>query len=99
MSNVEFQNAIPSDFVLDRPVSTSKSILRKNLVQYLPSEQTTFDPSTSSIIRFQVASNSDILLGSESYFTFVFQQTNSNHNNYFTLDVGGIQSLFRTIEI
>lgn len=99
MSNVEFQNAIPSDFVLDRPVSTSKSILRKNLVQYLPSEQTTFDPSTSSIIRFQVASNSDILLGQESYFSFVFQQTNSNHNNYFTLDVGGVQSLFRTIEI
>lgn len=99
MSNVEFQNAIPSDFVLDRPVSTSKSILRKNLVQYLPTEQTTFDPTTNNIIRFQVASNSDILLGAESYFTFDFQQTNSNQNAYFALDVGGIQSLLRTIEI
>lgn len=99
MSNVEFQNAIPSEFVLKRPVSTSKSILRKNLMEILPIEQTTFAPGQNSIIKFQISSNSDVLCGPESYFKMVFKQTVANHNNIVSLDVGGINALFQSVEI
>lgn len=99
MSNVDIQNAIPTDFILRRPTSTSKSILRKNLMEVLPVEQTSFIPGQNQIIRFQVASNSDILSGPESYCRFDFTQTVDNHDNLAALDVGGINSLFRVIEI
>ncbi len=99
MSNVQFENAIPTEFIVDKPASTSRSILRKNLMEYLPSEQTTFSPTGNNIMRFQIASNSDILSGPESYFRFVFEQTTTNHDSFAALDVGGAHALFKTIEI
>lgn len=90
---------MPAEFIVDKPASTSRSILRKNLMEFLPSEQTTFTPTGNNIMRFQIASNSDILSGPESYFRFVFEQTTTNHDNYAALDVGGVHALFKTIEI
>ncbi len=99
MSNVEFENAIPAEFVLAKPTSTSRAILRKNLMEILPNEQTTFDPTGNSIMRFQVSSNSDVLSGPESYFRFDFEQTTASQDGNVLLDVGGIHCLFKNIEI
>lgn len=99
MSNVEIENAIPSDFVIEKPTSTSRAILRKSLQEILPSEQVQFSPTGNSIIRFQISSNSDILSGPESYFRFVVQQQTAGQDGDAVLEVGGVHSLIKNAEI
>lgn len=108
MSNIEFQNAIPEEFVLQAPTSTSKSILRKNLMEVLPVGSADYSSGQNATIAFQISSNSDILCGAESYFRFDFKNTTDSTNlqpatEYMepslAFDVGGINALFKSIEV
>jgi hypothetical protein len=95
--SVDFQNAVPRNFLIPQPVSTSKSVLRKTLMEMLPVEQTTFSPGGNDIISFNISSNRDFLSGPESYIRFVIQKSNGNENSSF--DIGGANSLIKTVEI
>lgn len=98
--SVDFKNAVPGEFLIQRPVSTSKAILRKNLMEILPNEQTTYSPSTNTNIRFNISSNTDFLIGTESYFRFSLYRTEgATYDDAAALDVGGVHSLFRSIEV
>ena len=108
MSNIEFQNAIPEEFVLQAPTSTSKSILRKNLMEVLPVGSADYSSGQNATIAFQISSNSDILCGAESYFRFDFRNTTNSavlipatqfQEPALAFDVGGINSLFKSIEV
>jgi predicted MPP superfamily phosphohydrolase len=99
--SINFQNAVPSAFVVPQPISTSKAVLRKTLIELLPTEQTTYKPNENNIIRFNVSSNSDFLIGDESYLRFELQRTDNvaGQDQNATLDVGGIHAKFKSIEI
>ena len=55
--SADFQNAVPRNFLIPQPVSTSKSVLRKTLMEMLPNEQTTYSPADNNIITFNISSN------------------------------------------
>jgi hypothetical protein len=105
--SVNFQNAIPQEMVIRQPVSTSKSILRKNLMELLPEDNSVHSAGSNEIIRFTVSSNSDFLLGPESYFRFRLRRTLPADTTQDTtasatgasLDVGGIHSAIKSFEV
>lgn len=105
MSNIDIPNVVPELFLLDEPATGSKSVLRKRLHEYIPSEQTTFSKSPNNLIRFNVSSNSDFISMPESYLKFNLLRTEANaytasgeaSNIY--LDKGGVHNLFRSIEV
>lgn len=100
--SVNFKNAIPSEMVIRQPVSSSKSILRKNLMEVQPHDSAVHSPGSNEIIRFNVSSNSDFLLGHESYFRFRLRRTlplSTTLDNSASLDVGGVHALFKSIEV
>lgn len=98
MSNIHVPNIVPDIFLVDDPVSSSKSILSKQLLEYLPHENVTFDYSNNRIMRFNISSNTDVMIGPESYMTFNFKITQGAGDNY-KLDTGGCHALFRSIEV
>lgn len=97
--SVPFTTVVPDEFKMEANESTSKSIIRKQLIEVLPVEQATFTSSGNDIIRFNVSSNTDFLLGDESYFRFNLKRTDGAYNNQAALDVGGANALFRNIEV
>jgi hypothetical protein len=102
MSTIDFQNVIPEKFLIPQPISASKSILRKNLMEVVPNEGSqTYEPNGSRLMRFHLSSNTDFLAGPESYVRFELKRDGMDASlNYHTsLDEMGAHSLFRSIEI
>lgn len=99
--SVEFQNAVPDAFTLPQNVSTSKAILRKTLVEIVPTEQTTYAPGGNNILRFNVSDNMSFLSGPESYFRFNLKRADavSAYDTRASLEEGGVNALFRSIEV
>lgn len=98
--SLNFKNAIPQSMVMQKPVSTSKAVLRKAYAEMLPTEQSTYSPTGNNIIRFNIASRSDFLIGEESYFRWKLKRTEgSAYDNNAALDVGGCHALIRSVEV
>lgn len=97
---IDVVNALPESFVHSKPISTTKSILRKNLVEILPDSQHAYSPDDSSTIRFKISSHTDFLVGPESFIRMDIQRTNNAAaNNVSSFDVGGCHALIRSIEV
>jgi hypothetical protein len=79
-------------------MTTGKAVLRKVLQEIQPVEQTTFSHGSNQIMTFNVSSNRDFISLPESYFKASFQ-IDANHNAAQGFDVGGVSSLFRSVEI
>ncbi len=107
--SVDFQNIVPAQFALPQQLTTSKSILRKTLMEILPSSQQTFGPGANDWITFNISSNMDFLSGPESYIRFSLSRpsTDASVNDQdqelitepLALEVGGVNALFKTIEV
>jgi hypothetical protein len=99
--SINFQNAIPSNFVVPQPISTSKAVLRKTLIELLPTEQVEYKPNESNILRFNISSNSDFFIGNESYLRFNLKRTDgvAAQNGFASLDVGGVHCSWKSIEV
>lgn len=98
-SSMTFQNGVPASMILPQQVSTSKSILRKQLMELLPTEQTTYGPDNNDIMRFNIASNSDFINFAESYFKWKFQMVSTDRDKAQLLSIGGMHSLIKSLEI
>ena len=57
--SINFDNAIPAAMGIPEHMSSSKSILRKSLLEVLPTEQSVYGPGLNERIRFNISSNSD----------------------------------------
>ncbi|MHA2276323.1 MAG: hypothetical protein ACXAC2_11170 [Candidatus Kariarchaeaceae archaeon] len=102
MSNIDVPNIVPDIFLVDDPVSASKSILSKQLLEFLPHENVTFSYNKNRIMRFNISSNSDFLVGPECYLKFNLRRESENVTTHFPntrLDLGGAHALFRSIEV
>lgn len=95
--SIDFASAIPEKFLISQPISTSKAVLRKNLFQFQPKDASSFAPSGQKLIRIAVSSNTDFLIGKESYMKFVFTKTNGGGND--ALAFPGVNALFKSVEI
>jgi hypothetical protein len=106
MSNIDIPNVVPSIFMIEDPTTTSKSILRKQELEFLPHQLGNFTYESDRIMRFTLSSNTDVLVGPESYFRFNLQLTKTdavsgNNREFFgaRLEPSGVHNLFRSIEI
>jgi hypothetical protein len=100
--SVNFANQVPLQFNMPQQVTTSKSILRKSLIEILPNQQVEYVPGgNQNRITFSVASNSDFLSGPESYFRMDVVRTDQGATKaqQVSLDVGGVHGMFRSIEV
>lgn len=77
-------------------------------MEILPVGSADYSSGQNATIAFQISSNSDILCGAESYFRFDFRNTTDSTvlqpaTEYLepsmAFDVGGINSLFKSIEV
>lgn len=105
MSNVDIPQILPDVFMIDAPASGGKSVLRKNLMEVLPTENIDYTYASNRIIRFNISSGSDVLVGKESYlkFNLTFSHTNAygatDPHPDLEFDVGGAHNLFRSVEL
>ena len=101
MANVRVGNIVPSGMRIRVPKSASKAILRKELIEILPTEQSTYGPDGNTITRFNISSNAAFLSGPETYFRAEILRTtlNTTNNSKLALDIPGIESAIRSLEI
>ena len=98
--STDFENAVPSGMMIDQPVSTSKAIIRKQLVEILPQNQNSFVYGDNDIMKFNISSNRDFLSGKESYLRMdLYTSAVADSRHRAALDVGGVHSLFKSIEV
>ncbi len=79
--SIEFQNAIPKSLVAEAPVSTSKTILRKELIEIYPQDTTTYAFGNNDAIKFKVGSNQGFINLKESYVRFKMKVYGSESKN------------------
>ncbi len=93
--SIDFQTAVPNELITQQPVSTAKTILRKQQLEFYPQDQNTFSPTGNNQMVFKIGSNSDFINLKKSYFEFKLNTTNKN----VSLSSGGVHSLFRTASV
>lgn len=109
-----FANVTPEEYFQYTPVSTLQAIQRKVNVEFLPDSQQNFSyESGQTEIRFNIQSNSEVLIGSQSYLKFDLDvtcptlgsaSTQANAASQpgtkdLTFEAGGVHSLFSKIEV
>lgn len=94
-TSLEIQPAVPGEFLADEIVSTSQSILRKELIPIFPENNSTFT-ETNSEIRIHVDDADSFLFSKESYLQFTLTH---DKPGFLTFPDGGCGSLFRDIEL
>lgn len=105
MANIYVGNTLPNSFRLLDPVSSTKAILRKELIELLPTEQSEYGPLGSSILRFNVSSNNAFLNGPECFLRFKIDRTDGDEaydatrDKALALDVGGVMACIRSLEV
>jgi len=100
MSNIDIPNVVPSVFMIEDPTTTSKSILRKQELEFLPHQLGKFNYDTDRLMRFTLSSNTDVLIGPESFFRFKLNLINVDQDYAgISLEDGGVHNLFRSVEI
>jgi len=67
--SISFANVAPQCFNVYQPESTVQGISRKQQVEFLADSQNSFQFGSASEIRINVQSNTDILIGAESFIT------------------------------
>lgn len=107
-----FTNVTPDEYFQYTPVSTLQAIQRKVNVEFLPDSQQNFSYETGQTeIRFNIQSNSEVLIGKDSYLKFDLDVTcptiaTVNTAGTFTpsardltFEAGGVHSMFSKIEV
>lgn len=102
--NLNFPPAEPEMFFMETPMSTSKSVLRKELVRVPAVGNTTFTPTADSIITFRIASNHAVMVGSESYIQLTLvcktdEEKEEALGQERALAAPGVHSLFKNIDV
>jgi hypothetical protein len=102
--NIDFGAAIPAQFGVDSPLSTSKAVLSKSLMEFQPQEQQIFTPLGSSIIRTNLSSNHGFAILPESYFRCKIKRkaippSAAYGDGELALDVGGIHACIKSFEV
>jgi hypothetical protein len=95
---IDFANSIPKPLLLQQPVTSSKSVLRKQLFEFQARDASSFSPTGVKNIKIIVSSNTDFLVGPESYMKFILTPTYSVSTNA-RLGFPGVNALFRKCEI
>ena len=93
--SIDFQTAVPNELITQQPVSTAKTILRKQQLEFYPQDQNTFSPVGNNQMVFKIGSNSDFINLKKSYFEFKLNTTVKGVH----LASGGVHSLFRTASV
>lgn len=98
---MNYTPAVPAGMVLPQPVSTSKAIYRKTLIEMQPTEQSEYKPDAYNLVRWNIASNTDYCLFRESYFRWRITRNwgSAVMDNLAGFDVGGVHCLFKNIEV
>lgn len=101
MSSSNYTPGVPQGFILPQPISTSKAIYKKQLIEIQPTEQSTYTPNSYNLLRFNIASNTDYWRCRESYMRLYIQRSAGlGAADYAAaLDVGGIHCIARNIEL
>ena len=103
MSSLNIPNVIPEMFTLSTDSSASKAILRKQLLEIVPNQQVDFDPNRNPLMRFNLSSNSDFLVGNDSYLKFNLQFSPNDptiqEEVHIDFGRGGVHNLFKSIEL
>ena len=93
--SIDFQTAVPNELITQQPVSTAKTILRKQQLEFYPQDQNTFSSEGNTQMVFKIGSNSDFINLKKSYFEFELSTTVPGQQ----LASGGVHSLFRTASV
>ena len=72
-SSIQIDSKQPVEYDVPELASCSTYVLKKQLIEVLPNENTTFSYTTNQFLRFNISSNSDVMLGEESYIRCQYQ--------------------------
>ena len=72
VGDISLDSVLPSEYETASYVSTSKNILRKQRIRFLPNAQIDYSPDSNGIIEFEVHDPSSFLLLPESILYSIF---------------------------
>lgn len=111
-SNIGFLNVLPDSFKRYSPASTTQASQRKQDVVFIADQASNgFQYGRSSVIQINVQSNSEVMLGNESYLEFdltVYWSTlvdfgadpaSTQQDKNLRLEMGGAHALFNRLEV
>jgi hypothetical protein len=96
-TSINVPNVVANVLEQKEIASSSRSVLRRSLVEYLPTQQTDYAIGGNEIIRIPIAGE-DMLIGPESFLQFKIVTT-INDAQIQSLDEGGAHTLFKSVEI
>jgi len=98
-SKVNIQNVLPSVYSIDPIVSGSKSVLRSDFIEFLPTDTGDFSYDGNNIIRFKMSSQSDIMHPQDSFLRYDLSIAGQTLECLSHLDLGGSQAWMRMISL
>ena len=94
--SIDFQNAVPAEFMIARPTTTSKAVLNKTLVEIQPNSQTEYAYGGNRVATFDLTSTTGMMNMKESYMKMDICPKLAGGAGI-ALQLGGVHSLIKRI--
>lgn len=98
-SAITFDQHQSTSFSIPEPISVSKSVLSKSLIEMLPESQVNYKYGGVQTMRFRIADAKQVLLGAQSYLRWEIYRTANGVDSSVALDEGGVHALIRRLTI